>query len=824
MFDERDVQTAKFWGALRSLRAHSGLREDEFEQFALMVIGLTCVAQSPGPWPDEVTDRARKTFEVMRTSPPYQDEERFRQAWFGACDALARILRSTGQADVPREVGSLRAFDGIVSMLNHFEGTWGSRREFLLDCFDEVFHRVVGRLTGTGYRSGDTAATLAAHLSAGVDRISEYFATTGEFAVLRRTVLDVETSARIAVIDRLNFLIGLRLGLHGIDAEDQPPREDDLASFVGRRFLLLDHPRRNPTARRSHSPRWADHQTSLEALEPLLHNRSEPDVSLIVVPGADRSAGGWRSALRGHLVRSGRLLAVIDLPQDRRDGSRKQVSAWLLGEGERPSDQVLMVDAKGIAGRGELRDAGLLMAFVAAIVSLGAPEGWPSPRITRRRRFASDDVEAMLEAYFKDGYRDLEGICRRVHVGELAENAYKLAASVYIEGADKVAKHKTIMPLLNSDPVLGALRQGRNHGTRIYVIGNNGEGKSILLGDLAERLVKEGRRVVGISFGLTDRFPFERPKNEGQRFIYVGARTSERGIALGRTSADVNRMVREIHVSAERLEVFDAVVKHLGFGERRYLVPLGLNSSFDDDRERYAELQQLTESANENARILQRTGANRYELGLMRQESQRSITRFGELSSGEQQLLTLALKLTAYAGDNTVILVDEPELSLHVSWQRAIPGMLEIVGSRMGCSMVVATHSPVVVASATHRDDQCFVARRHGLTELGIRQRRSVETALFDGFRTYTANNRQVHERCAAMVSQSIQRLNARSPIQDGSLPTLESLHKELELMDQVIRLAGSAQLSHAREDLELVARTRAAIDELASIERGNAT
>lgn len=822
MFDERAVQTAKFWDALRSLRASSGLREDEFEQFALMVIGLSCVAQLPGLWPNELTDRARMTFEVPRNAAPYQEEDRFRQVWFDACDALARFFRTTGQADVPRELGSLQAFDGIVRMLDNFEGTWGSRREFLLDCFDEVFHRVVGRRTVTGYRSGDTAATLAAHLSAGVDRVSEYFATTGEFAVLRRTVLDVETSARIAVIDRLNFLIGLRLGLHGIDAEDQPPREDDVASFVGRRFLLVDHPRRNSTGRRPHSPRWADHQTSLEALDQLLQNRSEVDVSLIVVPGADRSAGGWRKALREHLVRSGRLLAVIDLPQDRRHGSRKQVSAWLLGEGVRPSDHVLMVDAKGVAGTGELREAGPLMAFVAAIVSLGAPEGWPSPRNTRRRRSGSDDVEAMLEAYFKDGYRDVEGVCRRVLIGELAGNAYKLTASFYIEGADKVAKRKTFMPLLNSEPVLEALRQGRDHGTRIYVIGNNGEGKSILLGDLAERLVKEGRRVVGISFGLTDRFPFERPKHDGQPFIYVGARTSERGIALGRTSADVNRIVREIHVNAERLEVFNAVVTHLGFGERRYLVPLGLNSSLDDDRERYAELLQLTDSTDENARILQSAGAKRYELGLMRQESQRSITTFGELSSGEQQLLTLALKLTAYAGESTVILVDEPELSLHVSWQRAIPGMLEIVSSRMSCSMVVATHSPVVIASATHRDDLCFVARRHALTELGLRQRRSVETALFDGFRTYTANNRQVHERCAAMVSQTIQRLNSRSSEQDGDLPTVESLHEELELMDQVIRLAGSAQLSHAREDLELVARTRAALDELASIKRGN--
>lgn len=272
MFDERAVQTAKFWEELQSLRAPSGLRVDEFEQFALMVIGLSCVAQSPGLWPSEVTDRARTTFDVLRNAAPYQDDERFRQAWFGACDALARIFRTTGQAVVPREVESLQAFEGIVRMLDHFEGAWSSKREFLLDCFDEVFHRVVSRLTVTGYRSGDTAAALAAHLSAGVDRISEYFATTGEFAVLRRNLLDVVTFARIAAIDRLNFFIGLRLGLHGIEVEDQPPREDDLSSFVSHRFLFIDHPRRNLTRRRPSSPRWADHQSSLEALHQLLQD------------------------------------------------------------------------------------------------------------------------------------------------------------------------------------------------------------------------------------------------------------------------------------------------------------------------------------------------------------------------------------------------------------------------------------------------------------------------------------------------------------------------------------------------------------------------
>jgi hypothetical protein len=148
-----------------------------------------------------------------------------------------------------------------------------------------------------------------------------------------------------------------------------------------------------------------------------------------------------------------------------------------------------MVDARSLAGKGELREPGLLMAFVAAIVSLGAPEGWPSPKFARWRSFGSDNVEAMLEAYFKEGYRDVEGVCRRVRADELAENAYTLTASAYLGGAETDKKRRAFVPLLNSEPVLEALRHRHDEGTRIYVIGNNGEGKSILLGDLAERLV-----------------------------------------------------------------------------------------------------------------------------------------------------------------------------------------------------------------------------------------------------------------------------------------------------------------------------------------------
>ena len=159
--------------------------------------------------------------------------------------------------------------------------------------------------------------------------------------------------------------------------------------------------------------------------------------------------------------------------------------------------------------------------------------------------------------------------------------------------------------------------------------------------------------------------------------------------------------------------------------------------------------------------MFSRLELNNVSLGLMRQGDDSTIIAFEELSSGEQQMLILAIKLTAYANPNAVMLVDEPEISMHVSWQQALPNMLKIIGSLNKCSIVVATHSPIIVASANHSDDHCFFAQDRRLKELGRHQRRSVESALFDGFGTYTESNRQVHERCAEIVARAIRDLNA---------------------------------------------------------------
>ena len=67
------------------------------------------------------------------------------------------------------------------------------------------------------------------------------------------------------------------------------------------------------------------------------------------------------------------------------------------------------------------------------------------------------------------------------------------------------------------------------------------------------------------------------------------------------------------------------------------------------------------------------------------------------LSSGEQHQLVLFFELLFELKENALILIDEPELSLHVSWQRKfIPDLQRIIALNK-FDVVLATHSPQLV-------------------------------------------------------------------------------------------------------------------------------
>jgi ABC-type lipoprotein export system ATPase subunit len=67
-----------------------------------------------------------------------------------------------------------------------------------------------------------------------------------------------------------------------------------------------------------------------------------------------------------------------------------------------------------------------------------------------------------------------------------------------------------------------------------------------------------------------------------------------------------------------------------------------------------------------------------------------------QLSSGEQQLLALAYELLFGTAPNSVVLLDEPELSLHVTWLKGLLSAFLEMAEKRRLQFIIATHAPSV--------------------------------------------------------------------------------------------------------------------------------
>ena len=66
------------------------------------------------------------------------------------------------------------------------------------------------------------------------------------------------------------------------------------------------------------------------------------------------------------------------------------------------------------------------------------------------------------------------------------------------------------------------------------------------------------------------------------------------------------------------------------------------------------------------------------------------------LSSGEQQILIIFSYLAFNTQDESLFIIDEPELSLHVKWQEDFLSSLEKI-TPSSTQLFLATHSPILV-------------------------------------------------------------------------------------------------------------------------------
>ena len=132
-----------------------------------------------------------------------------------------------------------------------------------------------------------------------------------------------------------------------------------------------------------------------------------------------------------------------------------------------------------------------------------------------------------------------------------------------------------------------------------------------------------------------------------------------------------------------------------------------------------------------------------------------------EMSSGEFAMLSMVLSIsTASSDSHTLILIDEPELSLHPNWQMTIIDNLDRALKDQVCHLLIATHSHMLVSDLPMNrssvsqwekdDDGNLIANRIGENTYGW----SAEEVLLKVFKTATDRNRYFGERIAKLLEQ----------------------------------------------------------------------
>ncbi len=117
-------------------------------------------------------------------------------------------------------------------------------------------------------------------------------------------------------------------------------------------------------------------------------------------------------------------------------------------------------------------------------------------------------------------------------------------------------------------------------------------------------------------------------------------------------------------------------------------------SAFDDIAKRVGKLIEVIKARYEYKTL----GIHR-ERGLVVTSENGNTIQLSDLSSGEQHELILLYELLFRMPSRGLILIDEPEISLHVAWQsRFLSDLIEILKLN-GAYALVATHSPTLIGN-----------------------------------------------------------------------------------------------------------------------------
>lgn len=91
-----------------------------------------------------------------------------------------------------------------------------------------------------------------------------------------------------------------------------------------------------------------------------------------------------------------------------------------------------------------------------------------------------------------------------------------------------------------------------------------------------------------------------------------------------------------------------------------------------------------------------------------------------ELSTGEKELLSKIFYLYISDIKDSIVLIDEPEISLHPSWQNKIIKIYKNFAKQNNNQIIIATHSPQIVASTPNESLRVLVKENNTIKSLSL--------------------------------------------------------------------------------------------------------
>ena len=351
------------------------------------------------------------------------------------------------------------------------------------------------------------------------------------------------------------------------------------------------------------------------------------------------------------------------------------------------------------------------------------------------------------------------------------------------------------------------------------IIGENGSGKSTLLNELAKFYLSGDANVIAIANSIYDKFPYNK-KLKVQRATY-GKTLAKKIIKTALVNLANDELKRLNNVANTLTYIgFEPVIglqlKGVDRDFRNKVVDSDLPSNekenllyflnrFTDEEVKEGDILRINFTSNSFKDI-----RNSYIVTLFLYEKQlkslklvKGISIFlrkkGEdipllkASSGEITLATTLIYITSIITERSIILIDEPENSLHPKWQTEYIKRLSELFYYYQPKIVVATHSPLILNGAEVSSNKINVFKGvSGKFELHQNPTTNVEEIYQDFFDITTPENRfiseEIVEKMNLLSEKEISEEQFQTYIEDIKSTSYDE--KQKEALDGVIELS----------------------------------